>query len=324
MEPRHPDARSALLLGLTFVAWGNNYLFVRVGLVSASPIWLAALRAGVGVLALGLILLFVPPRVRLTGADRRFALLLGVPNTAAFLGLWFLAAASVSPGQSAVIIYTFPLWVALLSVPILRQRLGAGHWISMAIGFAGVLLVSQPWVGGAARPPLLALVELLGAAICWAFATVVVQRRYRPEAMASVNGYQLLGGALVLLALAVAVDPKHLPVPSPSLWVSVAWLGVFGTAFAYAVWFDLLGRIPAATLSGYSFFVPLVALSVSAVFLGERLDPAQGVGFVLILGSIYGISRAKIRGVPGVPTRPSRGPDEPSASAGSEPRPGPR
>ena len=197
--------------------------------------------------------------------------------------------------QASVLIYTFPLWVALLSVPVLRQRLGPIHWTAIALGFTGVLLVSQPWAAGPTRPPFLAVIELLGSAISWAIATVFVQRRFPPEAMSAVNGYQLLAGAIVLLAFAVAIDPRNLPAQSPSLWVAVAWLGVFGTAFAYAVWFDLLGRVPAATLSAYSFLVPLVALGASAIFLGERLDLGQAAGVALVLASIYGISTARSR-----------------------------
>jgi drug/metabolite transporter (DMT)-like permease len=295
MEERPWTPRNAVLLGLTLFAWGTNYLFVRIGLDYATPIWLAALRAGSAIVALGIFFALARPRVGLRGRDRIVALLIGIPNTAIFLGLWFVAAQQVAPGQSAVIIYTFPLWVAVLSIPVLRQRLTALHWGAVAAGFAGVLLVSQPWSGGSTRTPLVPVLELLGAAISWAVATVIVQRRFRPEQMAAVNGYQLLAGAAALLTIALLVDPTRPPASTPSLWVSVAWLGVVGTAFAYAVWFYLLGRVPAATLSAYSFLVPLIALGASAVFLGERLDPIQGVGVVLVVASIYGISSAEAR-----------------------------
>jgi drug/metabolite transporter (DMT)-like permease len=318
VEARPWNGRSVVLLALTIFAWGTNYLFVRIGLQSATPLWLAALRAGSAALALGVYFLAVPLRTRLDGTERIIALLIGVPNTAVFLGLWFLAAESVPPGQSAVIIYTFPLWVALLSVPVLRQRLGSLPWLAIALGFAGVLLVSQPWAAGPTRPPFFALLELLGAAISWAIATVVVQRRFAPEAMATVNGYQLLSGAVVLLLLAVAIDPRDLPVESPSLWIAVGWLGVFGTAFAYAVWFDLLGRVPAPTLSAYSFLVPLVALGASATFLGERLDVTQAAGIALVVVSIYGISRAQSRkAMAPRPLRPP--PPSEAANSGSSP-----
>ena len=295
MEPRPWTARDAALLGLTIVAWGTNYLFVRVGLSSAGPLWLAALRASAGAGALGAYFLFARPPSRLTPRERGLALLVGIPNTAGLLGFWFVAAASVPPGQTAVVIYTYPLWVALLSVPLLSLRLGVGHWAAIVGGFAGVTLVSQPWAGGHAAIPTLALGELIAAAVCWSVATVLVQRLFRREALPAANGYQMLAGAGVLLLLAVVFEGSALPRFTPSLTVAVLWMGVYGTAFAYAVWFFLLGKVPAPTLSAYAFLVPIVALGASAVFLGERLDAEQAIGVVLVLLSIYGISRASAR-----------------------------
>lgn len=292
MEAHRWSARDVGLLGLTISAWGGNYLFVRVGLLSTGPLWLAALRATTGLAALAVYFAFSAPAGALGRRARWTALLIGVPNTAAFLGLWFTAAGQVPAGQAAVLIYTYPLWVALLSIPILRARLTGGHWLAVGSGFLGILLVSQPWAGAAGATPVVAVAELLVAAVSWASATVLVQRLFRPVEMKAANGYQLLGGAAVLLVVAVATGWNRPPADLPSLWVSVVWLGVFGTAFAYAVWFELLGKVPAATLSAYAFLVPLVALAASAVVFGERLDPYQLAGVALVLAAIYGVSRA--------------------------------
>lgn len=283
--------RSVGLLAFTILAWGTNYLFVRVGLDYTDPLWLAALRAATGVACLGVFGLVVRSPRTLSRRERTLALLVGVPNTAGLLGFWFLAAAQVPPGQTAVVVYTYPLWVALLSIPLLSYRLAPVQWGAIAAGFAGIVLVSEPWAAGAGRIPPIPLAELLAAAASWSIATVLVQRRFRPESMVEVNGYQMLGGAVVLFAAALAVEP-HVRIPlAPGLWISVAWMGAYGTAFAYAVWFYLLGRIPAATLSAYAFLVPVVALAASAVFLGERLDATQALGVAVVLASIYAIAR---------------------------------
>jgi len=281
-----------LLFALTIVAWGTNYVFVRVGLDSASPLWLATLRAGIGAIAFGGYLLATRHGPPLSRRQRATALALGLPNTAIFFGLWFVAAGAVAPGQSAVVIYTFPLWVAVLSIPLLQRRLLLGHWVAIALGFAGVLLLSQPWTGGGGSARIVPLAELIGAAVSWAVATVLAQRWFQPGEMLRVNGLQLAGGSVALLAVTLVVAPRPLPTPTGSLVVAVVWLALLGTAFAYGVWFWLLGRIPASTLSTFSFLVPLVALGVSALVLGERLDLVQAVGVVAVVVGIYGIARA--------------------------------
>jgi probable blue pigment (indigoidine) exporter len=224
-------------------------------------------------------------------AGRRDALLLGLPNTAAFFGLWFWAARFVTPGLAAVLIYTFPLWVALLSLPVLSQRLSSVQWGSVVVGFVGVGLISQLGLAGSSAVSLPAAAALLTAAIAWALATVLFQRRFRREEMMEANAFQLVGGSAGLAVAVLLLAPEPLPSPTWELLASVVWMGVLGTAAAYAIWFTLLGRTRASTLSAYTFLVPVVALAVSVALLGEKLSVAQVAGVGLVLASIYGIGR---------------------------------
>ncbi len=281
----------ALFLAVV-LAWGLNYLFVDVGLTAASPLWLALLRAGVGCAATAPLLLRNRSSAPLDRRGVRDAMLLGIPNTGLFLALWFLAAQDVLPGFAAVVIYTFPLWVALLARPFLGQVLTTIQTAAIAAGFVGVALVSQVWQVAAGTGLLLPLAALLGAALSWALGTVLFQRRFRPEHALDANAWGLLGGSLFLAATVALVAPEPLPgFGSPALWESVAWLGLVGTGVAYACWYTLLARTRAATLSAYLFLVPVVALAASAVFFGERLGPIQVVGVGLVLVSLLGVGR---------------------------------
>jgi drug/metabolite transporter (DMT)-like permease len=301
---------SRLLFVLLVVFWGFNYIFVNVGLGFSSPLWLASLRAGTGAVATFALVTGIRGWGTLDGAGRRDALLLGLPNTALFFGLWFSAARDVLPGIAAVMIYTFPLWVAVLSYPVLGHRLGPRHWISVAIGFAGVALISQIGEGGGAHLPIVALVMLLGAALAWALGTVLFQRRFPSEQMLEANAYQLGGGSVALLVATLVISPTPLPRPNVDLLAAVLWLGVVGTAVAYAIWYSLLGRTRAATLSAYLFLVPVVALGASAVIFGERLSVLQLVGVGLVLVGIYGIGRAQWQAAETTTSPPPR-PSEP-------------
>lgn len=285
------------------VFWAFNYIFVEVGLQSASPLWLATLRAGVGALATLPIVSALGGWGALDRAGVRDALLLGLPNTALFFGLWFWAAQYVLPGIAAVLIYTFPLWVALLSRPVLGDALRGQHWLSIASGFVGVALISRVGSVGTSGSPWYAIVALLGAAVSWGLGTLLFQRRFRREEMTSANAYQLAGGATALLVATVVLAPVPLPRATAGLAAAVVWLGVLGTAFAYLLWARLLGQFRAATLSAYLFLVPVVTLSASAVIFGERLTALQIVGVVLVLVSIVGVGWTK--GATEPPSRPA-------------------
>lgn len=291
MGPRVARLQSATLFLVLVVTWGLNYLFVRAGLGYASPLWLAAGRASIGAGVVGLMLLVAPTlRGLLDRRGRRDALLLGLPNTAAFFGLWFVAAAEVLPGEAAVLVYTFPLWVALFAQPVLGHRLSGGTVAAVALGFGGVVLITEPWGGGATLPPLTAVAELLGGAVAWAIGTVYFQRRFRGPEMLEANFFQLLGGSGALLLAAFVAGPAA-PAASWTLVGILLWLGALGTAVAYSIWYSLLARTRAGTLSAYLFLVPVVALVASTALLGERLDAVQLGGVAAVLLSVYGTSR---------------------------------
>ncbi|HLM70216.1 MAG TPA: EamA family transporter [Thermoplasmata archaeon] len=298
-------ATRSLFLLLSLV-WGLNFVFVNFGLAVAGPLWLAMFRAGLGAAGTAVIWVILRPGQRLDLRGRRDAMLLGLPNTMLFFALWFSAARTVLPGVTAVAIYTYPLWVAVLSGPVLAHRLTGRHWISAAVGFSGVALISQVGTLAGASISLLAIAELLLAAVAWAVGTVVFQRRFRRELMLEANLFQLVGGTAGLVVLTLVFVPTQAPPLSPELLGTVVWLGIVGTAVAYSIWYYLLGRTRAAPLSAYLFLVPVVALTASALIFGERLSAWQLIGVVLVLASIYGIGRA-----PGAS-------DPPRAAAGTE------
>ncbi len=272
--------------------WGLNFIFIKVGLADASALWLGLLRAVVGTVATAVVLTSLGAWKELDARGRRDALLLGLPNTTAFYALLFLGLEGVLPGIGAVLTYTFPLWVAILSPGVLGHRLTARLWGAVALGFGGVVLVSQPWAGAGGPVSYVAVLELLGAAVAWAVGTVLFQRRFRREEMLEANGLQLVGGTVGLVALLLILGPGRTPTFSTNLVLALLWLGILGTAAAYTVWFYLLGRTRAATLSAYAFLVPVVALIASAGLFGERLSAVQFLGVALVLVSIFGIGRA--------------------------------
>ncbi|MGI0068078.1 MAG: DMT family transporter [Thermoplasmata archaeon] len=287
-------ATSVLLFLTMTVAWGINYLFVVVGLNYATPLWLAGLRAAVGAIVVFAFLRATQQPRALDAAGRRDALIIGLPSTAGFLGLWFYAAALVPAGETAILIYTFPLWVALLSPWVLGHPLSGRHWLAIGIGFAGVVFISQPWSLGVGANSPISFVELLAAAVFWALGTVIMQRRFRgPGEMNEANVYQMAGGAAALLAFALVINHSQLPTPSPVLGVVLLWIGVIGTGYAYSVWYRLLSRIRASTLAAYTFLVPMITVIASSIFFRERFTVPEIAGMALVVVSIYLIGTAR-------------------------------
>ncbi|MCI4335085.1 MAG: DMT family transporter [Thermoplasmata archaeon] len=278
------DRRTAALLyaGMVF-AWGFNYLAVRWGLAYASPLLLAALRAGVGAMAVAAYLALTRSAGHLRARDRRDAILIGVPTTAVFYGLWFTAAGTIPPGLASILVYTFPLWVSLLSTSVLGLLPSGPELVALAAGFGGVALATEPWrSSGLALVPSL---ELLAGAFSWALGTVLFKRRFRGLEVQEANLFQLLGGCAGLGLAALATGSLRVSSGLPLLAI-VLWVGIVGTAYGYGVWYFLLDRWRASTVSTFSFMVPVTALLLSAVLLDERPDAIQLAGVALVLTAV--------------------------------------
>jgi drug/metabolite transporter (DMT)-like permease len=292
------------LRGLLFalaVVWGLNFLVIKIGLSEATPLWLSFLRAAVG--AGATVALVTPFHAwgQLGGRGRRDAMLIGIPQTTGMYLLLFLGTDQVAPGFASVLLLTMPVWTALLSPAILGHRLTPGLSAAVGVGFAGVVLFSEPWSGFRDGAGAVAILELLGAAVSWAIGTVLLQRRFAAPQMLEANAFQLAGGAVGLGVLALIFGRGSAPAPSLNLVLILAWLGILGTAVGYTIWAYLLGRTQATTLSAYIFLAPLVALVASALLLGERVDLVQGSGAALVLASVYYVGRSH-----GVPDRGPR------------------
>ncbi len=281
-----------VLFVVLVLAWGFNYLFVNLGLTGSGPLWLATLRAALGLGGMAVLVTAARGWGVLDARGRRDALLLGLPNTTLFFGLWFLGATRVPPGIASVVVYTFPLWVAVLSAPMLNRSLSGAAWASVVAGFVGVALIAQFWSLVGPGVSVVPVLELLGSAGSWAVGTVLFRRRFQTREVLSASAYQVAGGTVGLVAITLLLTPSPLPRPTFDVVASVLWLGLAGTAVAYAIWFTLLDRTPAAQISAYLFLVPAVALAASAALLGERLSAVQAVGVGLVVVAIYGIARA--------------------------------
>ncbi len=282
----------ALLFCGVVLAWGLNFIFIRIGLHDAPPLWLAFMRAATGTAGIAVYQSMRRQSRRLSMAELRDALLAGVPNTAVFFGALFAGELRVPPGTTSILVYTFPLWVSLLSAPLLKVSLSRNTWVSIAAGFTGIVLVSEPWKQTLNGSSMIFVLILILGAFSWAVGTVLVKKRFDRETLGSVNLWQMASGTFILLIAALLFEPRGVITPSVQLVESIIWLGLIGSTFAYMAWYMLLGKYNAAQLSAWTFMVPVTALVASAFLFGERLSAVQATGVLFVLLSIYGVNRA--------------------------------
>ena len=197
--------------------------------------------------------------------------------------------AGIPSGLAGILMAVMPLGTLGLAhflVPGERMtRYRAGGFL---LGFAGVAVLVGPesllgLLDG--EGPWLHMLAVLAGAMCYAVSAILARLRppgaSLPSAAATVS---IAAG----LTLALVLGPADLDGPGPGWapWAAVAGLGVFSTAAASVVYFKLVGRAGPAFVAQLNYLIPLWAVLVGMLFLGERPEPRHLLALALILGGI--------------------------------------
>lgn len=274
--------RSALVqFALVVVIFGAASPMIQVGLVDATPSWFAFWRAA---LSAGTTAALLAWRGRLalpTRADLPLVLVVGVCQIGTFFALLHLALTFVPAGRATLLAYTTQLWLVPISAFSLGERPGPRRLLAVALGLAGIVVLADP-----VAAPLVGVLLLLTASSFWAVA-IAVLRASRPVAsLLSLLPWQFALAALVLLPVAVLLEPGGGVRLTARSVTAFAFLGVFGGPLATWAANSVSHALPALVTSVGFLGVPLVSLVISVVALGEVMTPTLVAGGGLILSAL--------------------------------------
>jgi len=260
-------------------AWGTCFLGVRWGLRDAPLLWFAALRALVGGGALAAVAAVQRrPLPRSAGTWTSIGLLGFVNVTLAFAAM-FAGIATMATGTAAVLANAQPLLILLPAWWLYGEKLSGRAAVALAVGFSGLLVVALP--GGGGRGALLSL----GSAVAVTTGTLMVRHLRNVDVIVASAAHFLFGGA-VLAAIAAATEGFPHIQWTPRFIAALGFLGLIGTAAAFLAWFVEAQRCALASLTTWTFLVPVFGLLLGIAVLGERPDAWTVSGIALVLLSM--------------------------------------
>lgn len=277
-------AEWATLLGLS-VLWGGSFFFIDVAVRSIPPFTLVLCRVSLAAAAL---LLFLKLRGQPIGIDRSTLgafLIMGLLNNAVPFSLLAWGQTQIGGGLASILNATTPIWGVIVAHFFTEdERITPLKMAGVLLGFAGVAAMLGPELLGEIGGSLLAQLACIAAALCYALAGVY-GRRFRRLGISPihVSAGQLAAAALLLLPLSVLVErPWQLAVPPPEAWGSLLALALFSTTFAYVLYFRLIATAGATNALLVTFLVPVTAILLGALVLGEVLGARHFAGMALI------------------------------------------
>lgn len=274
------------LLAAVALMWGSSFLWIDIGLEAFRPPVIAVARIVMGALALGFIRRSRRPVAR---DDWPRVVLLAFVWTAIPLLLFPIAQdVGLTSSSAGMINGAMPLFAALFASIFLRRLPGPIQIVGLAVGFAGVVMVSLSSAGGTGGTVLGTSLALVATILYGLAANIMVPLQQKYGALPVIVRAQLVALAAVLPFGIAALPDSSWAWPSALAMVA---LGVFGTGLAYVASSTLLGRAGPTRGSVQIYFIPVVALVLGVLFLDEEVAGMALAGVVLIIAGAYLTSR---------------------------------
>jgi drug/metabolite transporter (DMT)-like permease len=269
------DDRTALAAFVAMsVLAGGNAVAIRFSNRELDPLWGAGLRfalAAALLAALMAILRLAPPR----GRALRGAVLYGVLAIGGAFALAYYGLVDIHAGLGQTLLAIVPLATLFLAVLQRQERLRPGAVVGGVVALAGIALMSNTTLDEGI--PALSLLAVLGGALCFAQAAVLV-RHFPPAHPVTMNAVGMATGAVLLLAGSlVARETIELP-DRRETWLAIGYLVPVGSVVVFVLYLVVL-RYWEASRAAYEF----VLIPVFTVALSTWLDD-EPLGFGLLLG----------------------------------------
>jgi drug/metabolite transporter (DMT)-like permease len=288
-----PRALTWTLYAALVLVWSSTWVVIAVGLEDIAPFFGAGIRFSTA--GLGLLIGAAVFR-RSLRTDWVLAAIVGILPFATTYGLIYWAEQYVPSGLTAVLFGVIPLYVALIAGVVLpaeplRPRLLLG--VGVALGGL-VLGFSQSLHLGAGEHTLLAAVAVVLSPIGSAIGNVMIKIRGAKLDPLVMNGWAMLGGGLLLLAVSAPTEDWGATTWSATAIGSILYLAVFGTAFTFVTLTVLIRELPTVTVSFVAMIIPFGALALGALFRDEEVT-AIAVGGALLVVSGIAVAQFPVR-----------------------------
>ncbi len=278
------DWGQLVLLG---ALWGGSFFFARIAVSEIPPLALVLYRVVIAALVLHLWLRlrgisFAPVLAR-PGSFLCLALL----NNVIPFSLIFTGQTEIGAGLASVFYATTPLWTILVANALTPdEKISTVKIAGVAIGIAGAAVMIGPGLLSNLGGPTWAKLAVIGAAVSYAFA-VVYAKRFKGISPTVVATGQLTGATILMLPIVFFFySPADMVTSSVSIWMAVLVLAILTTAFAFILYFNLIASAGATNASLVTLLVPVSAILLGTVFLGERLETFEFGGMILVMASL--------------------------------------
>ncbi len=307
MPQTFPPHLAGLLIGLS-LGWGFNWPVMKTVLSEMDPMRFRTLCLLFGAAGLFTIARVNGLRIRIPDGQWPRMIAIALVNMTGWNILAIYGIRLMASGRAAILGYTMPVWSVMLSTWLLKEPFTKRRALGTVLGFAGMLLLLGEEIQAVGRSPQGAML-MIGAAFCWAAGTVMIKRWPVRLPTSSFTGWQMLIGAVPIVAIALACErgtfnPFALSL-GPMLGTFYNILVAFN--FCYWAWTKIALFAPVGVSSLAVMMTPVIGVFSGALVLGETPHWLDYGALVLVVGSLATVLLPARQ--PGIPpgARPEEG-----------------
>jgi len=274
-----------LLLIILSIVWGGSFFFVGVAVEALPPLTIVALRVSLATIALLAVVYFSGLRMPTNPKILVAFIFMGILNNVIPFTLIVWGQTHIASGLASILNATTPLFTIVAAHFLTKdEKMTNNKIVGVIIGFAGVVIMLGHEALGGLGDSVFAQLAVLAAAISYSLAGIYGRRFAQSgiKPVVTATG-QVTASSLLLIPLAVFYDkPFALPMPGIEIWLAILGLALISTAFAYILYFRILSTAGATNLLLVTLLIPVSAILLGTVILGEQLELRHMLGMGLI------------------------------------------
>jgi drug/metabolite transporter (DMT)-like permease len=273
------------MLLLLSLIWGCSFYFVAVALWELPPITIVALRVSIAALVLHVVIRLMGLTLPMTRAAWMSFLIMGIINNVIPFTLLTWGQQYVASGVASVLNATTPIFTALIAhVSTSDEKLTPNRVIGSVLGLIGVAVL----IGGAAlgemTQNLAGQLAILAAAVSYGMSSVFARRfsAIGVPPLASAAGLLTVSSVILVPAMLIVDQPWTRGFPSIEPTLAVLASALLATTVAYLLYFRIVATAGANNLMLVTFLMPVTAISLGILALGEEIALRHIAGMALI------------------------------------------
>jgi drug/metabolite transporter (DMT)-like permease len=278
------DVGARLMLVILCLIWGITWPVMKIALNEVPPLSMRASTAGIGAVTMLAICIVGRRSLRVPNAKTWVHVFVAaLLNVVSFSVLSAFAQIATETSRVTILTYTMPIWAVLLAWPVLGERPTRVQAIAVVCCAVGLVILISPLT--ATGIPLGALLAV-AAGLAWAAGTVYLKWARIIADPIGVTSWQITISFFAIAAcMFVFEGGPHFGAAHADGLFALTFSGMVGTAIAYAMWFAVVPRLPAATASLGVLGAPVVGVVATVLIIGDRLTAADVIGFALIFAA---------------------------------------